>query len=150
MNDDYDQIRDKVRGTKTSHFFLRNAEGHRIGVVALRLEGYSGELQVRIAVSLCHGNDAWNSTTGVAAARGRLDARNVKRFDNMCFSVAGHHSKALLLHDVFQLLKPAGLCKRESQVDWFKTQVLFERQWKYLTTPKAEKTESEKENHADQ
>jgi hypothetical protein len=128
---------------KTSHFFLRDHDGRRIGVVALRLEG-EGELQVRVAVSLCHDNDAWRSSTGVAAARGRLDARNVKRQENVSYKI---DDDVDLYDDIFLLLKPHGIEKKDDpntdgrhtgQIDWLKMQALFERQWKYLTTPKPE------------
>jgi hypothetical protein len=126
---------------KTSHFFLRNHDGHRIGVVALRCEALpletSDELGIRVAVSLCHDNDAWRSSTGVAAARGKLDAHNVKRQDNIAFFVAGHWNGPAL-DRIFANLKPSGYEKRHSDVDWPKMQALFERQWKYLTTTKPE------------
>lgn len=129
---------------KTSHFFLRNHAGHRIGVVALRYytrdEGGAG---VTVAVSLCHENDAWNSATGVAAARGRLDARNLRRQESITYRV---DDDVDLYDDIFRLLKPHGIEKKDDPntdglhtgiIDWVKMQALFERQWKYLTTPKA-------------
>jgi hypothetical protein len=122
---------------KTSHFFLRNLQGHRIGVVAMRYytrdEGGSG---VTVAVSLCHGNDPWKSSTGVAAARGRLDSRHPnEQGGNVTYQI---DDDVDLADDVFRILSPCGIRKRQFDVAWFKMQALFERQWKYLTTPKPE------------
>lgn len=56
--------------TKQTHFYLRDRNGHPIGVVAMRKEADG----VRVAASLCAATDEWDKHVGVAKAVGRLES----------------------------------------------------------------------------
>lgn len=58
--------------TKQTHFYLRDRNGHPIGVVAMRKEADG----VRVAASLCAATDEWDKHVGVAKAVGRLESKS--------------------------------------------------------------------------
>lgn len=151
MSENMDETMEPLKIWKSHFFYLRRADRHPIGVVALRRVSVD---TVTIAASLCSPEDPWDRTAGVNKAVGKLNSPDHSM--TVTFMVADWPS---IVNDLGDRLaeetlehlfpkpqprgKPGGAWTPQSPVirhgvDLEHAQKMLTKQLRYMLTPKAE------------